>query len=290
MNRPINRSILLALWWALWSTSSILMSAGRAGAQTATVEPQPIYQQCQALTPGVAADDAVARGIASLTDKDPKVRAQIARQLGQSCDKRATEALIGLLQDQELSVRLAAIEAIGKLGDPDSVPALNELIDDKDWHVRLALVSSLASFNFFYPRNLVVNGIANPNGLEINDVDDMRVRCSAILTINQLKDVVHSRKPVLFLHLLLQSKHEPIRQLAEQTMFALKNTRNGASELIAILKQNNSPELRRWSAQWIGRLGIENGREILTEVAAKDAAPKVREAAAEALKALNGTK
>jgi HEAT repeat protein len=283
MNRPVFTNFLRPLCLLAW----VLVGVINVTAQTTTVRSQPIYQQCQALSAGSSGDDAVARAVVALKDNDPRVRAQNARELSSACDKRAIEPLTDLLQDQDLSVRLAAIEALGKLGDPESVRALNELVDDKDWRVRLALVGALASFNTYHARNLVVNGIANPNGVEITDLDDMRVRCAAVLTANQLTDVVHSRKSVLFLHGFLQSKHEPVRQLAEQAMFALKSTRNGSSELIGLLKGSSNPEIRRWSAQWIGKLGIENGRDSLTEVAAKDPDTKVKQAAAEALKALN---
>src|SRR5262245_3874554 len=45
------------------------------------LKPQPIYEQCPKLNAGTAADDPVAKAIASLKDKDPKVRAQSALQL-----------------------------------------------------------------------------------------------------------------------------------------------------------------------------------------------------------------
>lgn len=252
-------------------------------AQTQTVQPQPIYDQCAALTTGTAADDEVARAVHALKEKDAKARLQAAEKLGQSCDKRAVEPLIDLLKDSDPLTRAAAIEALGKLGDKGSVTPLIELIYDQDWRVRLALVSALASFKTFEARNTVVNGIANPSDKDIQDVDDMRVRCAAILTANQLKDVSHSRKSILFLYNFLNSSHAPIRQLAEQTMYALKQTRNGPTELIAIFKQNQNPELRRWSALWIGKLGIENGREVLQEAAANDRDPSVKQAANEAL-------
>jgi HEAT repeat protein len=286
MNRQINESIFTLLCLL----TCFLIGHGDIDAQTASVQPQPIYNQCRSLTMGSNPDDAVARAIASLKENDPKARALAAQQLGQSCDKRAVEPMIALLRDQDLPVRLAAIEALGRLGDPESVHELNGLVDDQDWRIRLALISSLASFHSYHPRNLVVNTIANPNGEDLTDPDDVRVRCAAILTANQMTDVVHSRKSILFLHIFLQSKLDPIRRIAEEAMFALKNTRNGPSELIGLLKLSNNVEIRLWTAQWIGKLGIENGRDVLTEVAAKDPHPKVKQAAAEALKALNKVK
>lgn len=265
---------------------SLLLIVPCARAQTAGVKPQPFYEQCPALKTGTADDDGVARHLAALKDKAAPVRAQAAEQLSQSCDSRAVEPLIDALQDEDPQVRIAVITALGKLGDTNAVQPLAEVINDKNWRVRMALVSALASFKTFRARNLVLNGIANASGADVSDEDDMRVRAAAILTVNQLKDVQYSRKAILFLYTFLTSPHAPIRQLAEQTMFELKNTRNAATELAAILKNDNNPELRRWVALWIGKLSMESNREVLQTAAANDADPGVRQTAAEALKQL----
>src|SRR5262249_40591876 len=203
----------------------LLLVLGCANAQTkvSPIKPQPIYEQCEKLNTGTATDDPVVKQIASLKEKDAKVRAQSALHLAKSCDGRAVDPLIDLLKDETPAVRVAAVEALGHLGHPDSVEDLINQIGDKDPSVRMALISSLASFKTFRARNMVLNGIANPSGADITDIDDMRVRCAAILTCNQIQDVSYSRKAVLFLHGFLQSQHEPIRMLAEQTMNELKN-------------------------------------------------------------------
>jgi HEAT repeat protein len=148
------------------------------------------------------------------------------------------------------------------------------------------MISAFASFNTFLARNAVVNHIANPSGADITDETDMRVRCAAILTACQLKDVSHSRKSILFLYGFLQSKHENIRKLAEQTLMELKSTRNGAREMAAILKQSNDPSLRRWAATWIGKIGLEDARDALQQAATNDADSSVRQLATESLKQL----
>ncbi len=270
----------------------LLLVCACASAQTQNpiVKPQPIYEQCKALNAGTATDDAVAKSIALLKDKDAKVRAQSAIGQAKACDTRAVDPLIDLLKDPDATVRAAAVEALGRLGHLDSSEDLINLIQDPDWRVRMALVSSLASFKTFRVRNMVLNGIANPSGADITDVDDMRVRCAAILTCNQITDTSYSRKAVLFLYAFLQSKHEPIRKLAEQTMFELKSTRNGPTEIAAILKQSNAPMLRRWAAEWIGKLALERGRTALEEAAASDADPTVKRLAAESLTRLKTAK
>jgi HEAT repeat protein len=262
-----------------------ICSCANAQTQGPAVKSQPTYEQCKTLAAGT--DAAIAKSIASLKDKDAQIRAQSALQIGKSCDARAVDPLIDLLKDAEPPVRIAAVEALGRLGSPDSAEDLINTIGDPDWRVRLALVGALASFKTFRARNMVLNGIANPSEADISNPDDMRVRCAAILTCNQLADVSFSRKAVLFLYNFLQSKHEPIRELARQTMFELKNTRNGPSEFAGILKQSNDPVLRRWAAEWMGRIGLEYGRTALEEAAANDADPAVKRMAAESLKALN---
>jgi HEAT repeat protein len=267
-----------------------LFATSQAQPQASPVKPQPIYEQCPALTAGKATDDAVMRAIASLKGKDAKIRTQAAQRLSQSCDRRAVDPLIELLNDEDPLIRIAAVEALGKLGDPASVSLLMDLTSDNHWRVRMALISALASFKIFGPRNVVLNGIANPGGVEITDENDIRVRCAAILTVNQLQDVQYSRKAILFLHFFQESKHENIRRLAEQTMYELKNTRNGPTEMYALLKQHYYFEIRRWMAYWIAKLNLENARAVLQDAAANDADQRVRQAASEALKQVPAAK
>lgn len=274
----------LALFLLLVAFTSF--DAACVKAQTPTVKALPIYDQCQELKPGTATDDTVAKAISALKSQDVKARTQAAQQLGQACDSRAIDPLIDALLDKEAAVRIATVEALGKLGDPNSVQPMIEIAHDPDLRVRMTLISSFASFKTFLARNAVVNHIANPNAEDIADESDVRVRCAAILTACQLKDVSHSRKSILFLYGFLNSQHATTRKLAEQTLLELKNTRNGATEMGAILKQSNDPMLRRWAATWIGKAGLEGARAALQEAATNDADGAVRQLAAESLKQL----
>lgn len=265
------------------------LSAAGAKAQSAPIKSLPIYEQCPELKTG-APGDAVAKAITALKSQDAKTRAQASQQLAQACDSRAADPLIDLLKDPDISVRLSAVEALGKLGDPTSVQLMIDAVGEQNSQVRMAMISAFASFKTFLARNAVVNAIANPSGADISDESDMRVRCAAILTACQLKDVQHSRKSILFLHDFLQSKHEIIRKLAEQTMFELKNTRNATSEMAGILSQSKAPYLRQWAALWIGKIGLEGARSALEEAAATDSDPAVKQQAAESLKQLHAAK
>ncbi len=256
-------------------------------AQNAPIKSLPIYEPCPALIAGTAQDDAVSKSIAILKSQDAKARIQATQQLSKACDKRATDPLLDLLSDPETSVRVAAAEALGRLGDQDSIQPMMDLVGTQNIEVKTAMTSAFASFPGFKGRNSVVNQIANPSGADITDEADMRLRCQAILTACQLKDVSHSRKSILFLYGFLESQHANIRALAEQTLMELKNTRNGETEMIAILKQNNNPVLRRWAATWIGKIGFTGAREALQEVAVSDSDAQVKQLAAEALKKLS---
>lgn len=286
MNRRIEKNLFcfpFLLVCALFATL-------QAQPPASPIKPQPFYKQCPALTTDKAADDAVTRAIASLKGKDAKIRTQAAQRLSQACDSRAVEPLIELLRDEDPLIRIAAVEALGKLGASEAVVYLVDLIFDNDWRVRMSLISTMASFKIFKARNAVLNGIANPGGVEVTDENDLRVRCAAILTVNQLQDVQYSRKAILFLHFFMESKQENIRRLAEQTMYELKNTRNGPTEMYALLKQHYFFEIRRWVAYWIAKLNLENAREVLQYAAINDSDQRVRQEASEALKQLPAAK
>jgi len=253
------------------------------------------YDQCASLSNtsagASAANDDVAKAIAALREKDQKVREQAAALLAKSCDARAVEPLNNLLKDEDPMARIAAVEAVGRLGDKSSVDPLTEMtFTEKDWRVRMAMIGSMLSFKSGFARAGVLNGIANPMGEDISDINDLYVRCSAILSCNQLSAVTYSRKGILFLRFFLTSKYPTTRQMAEQTLHELKNTRNAAAEFRAMLKSDLNPEMRRWAAEWIGKIGFENVGEVLSEAAANDPEPKVKQAAATALAALKNGK
>ena len=245
--------------------------------------PLPLLTRCAQRASDAAANQAAQPLIAKLRDKDAAVRAQAAEQLGKGCYQAAANPLVAALQDTAPPVRAAAITALGQLADRDTVEDLRMMTGDADTNVRLALIQALATFTSFSARNAVLNNIANPSDFEVVDETDARVRCVAILTLNDLSNVEYSRKGIYFVYGFLQSRHAVVRQVAEQTMLALKATRNAPTELIATLKTHNNPELRRWAAVWLGKLGIEIGREALTNAAINDANPTVKDAAGKAL-------
>ena len=80
-------------------------------------------------------------------DKEPEVRAQWAKYVGETGKKSEVDLVIRLLADPEPRVRFFAAQALGKLGIKEAVPALiaqRELSADSDPYVRHAVVVSLA--------------------------------------------------------------------------------------------------------------------------------------------------
>lgn len=94
-------------------------------------------------------DREVAKSLLPLSkDKEPEVRAQWAKYVGETGNKGEVDTVIRLLADSEPRVRFFAAQALGKLGIKEAVPALiaqRELNSDSDPYVRHAVVNSLAA-------------------------------------------------------------------------------------------------------------------------------------------------
>lgn len=81
-----------------------------------------------------------------LSDKDPEVRAQSAKVLGERRIAGASSTLAGALTDNNARVKFFAAMALGKIGSADSVPAILEMIrqnNDRDPWLRHAGVMGL---------------------------------------------------------------------------------------------------------------------------------------------------
>lgn len=67
---------------------------------------------------------------------DPRVRAAVARLLGQTGGAEGIAVLERLLDDPDATVRAAAVEALGRLGHWPAAARLAESMRDGDWEVR----------------------------------------------------------------------------------------------------------------------------------------------------------
>jgi len=203
--------------------------------------------------------------------------------VGRNCDKGAVEPLIDLLPTPSLRVRMAVIESLGRLGDPVAVDPLVQIVNTESNLVRRVIARTLLSIRRGISRSAALNWIANSSN-KLRDEEDLRLRGSVILSLNELNDNSTNRKAIMFLFSYQQSADSNVVRIADEIMSKIPATRNGARELIGIAKHSNDPTIRIWACSWIGRLRLTVGREVLTETAEKDISPLVRSAAAEALK------
>lgn len=268
-------------------TITLLLSAAAFAQESEKKYGKYVYPKCEVL--GTENAD-VPGQIAQLKDKNVSVREKAARSLGTSCDQRAVEPLMAVLTDPEAKVRAAAVESLGRLGDRAAVTPLIEMAQEKekDWSVRLVLGTSLATFQYHPAGYAALNSVANPQSDPVKSAEEMKARCNAILGINEMTDVRFSRKAILFLFRFLRETTDPqVKQVAEETLMKLSETRNGVHEIRAIFKQDTFPENRANAALWLGRHGVESARAMLTEASIGDGQPRVRQAAKEALAMLD---
>lgn len=82
-----------------------------------------------------------------LNDKDPEIRAQAAKLLGDSKAESATDTLIALLNDDEIRVQFFATQALGRIGAKNATAPIIKLLEhhqDSDVFLRQAGAIALA--------------------------------------------------------------------------------------------------------------------------------------------------
>ncbi len=114
-----------------------------------------------------------------LADKDPEVRAQSAKGLGDIRYERRGVALTKALTDPNSRVQFFAAQSLGKLGDAKSTPALLALLrtnDNKDPYLRHAAAHALAGIG----KNAALDaGVQDPSAA---------VRLGVVLAYRELRD------------------------------------------------------------------------------------------------------
>lgn len=85
-----------------------------------------------------------------LEDKDPEIRAQSAKVLGELRAKEARKSLLAMLNDLEPRAQFFASQALVKIPSIDNLPGLIDLLDknqNKDVYIRHGCVVALAAIN-----------------------------------------------------------------------------------------------------------------------------------------------
>ncbi len=114
-----------------------------------------------------------------LQDKDPEVRAQTAKALGDGRVDDAFDALVAALHDQNLRVQFFAAQSLGKLGRKEASASLFEVLKnnaDKDPFLVIAVTSALESLN---DSESIAAAIKDPS---------KSVRLGSLLTLRKLRD------------------------------------------------------------------------------------------------------
>lgn len=110
-----------------------------------------------------------------LKDKDPEIRAQAAKWLGDIKYQDAGTNLLALLADENPRVNFFAAEAIGRIGYEPATPSLLALLErnnDEDAYIRHAVTLALARFNNAEP--LVAISNHNSNAVRLGAVLSLR--------------------------------------------------------------------------------------------------------------------
>lgn len=264
---------------------ALLLGVGGVGEASAEeINPYPLLDQCQA--PRSNPQTAELAALVARSQEDEARLLSLIDRLGKSCDKEALDPLIGLLSNPSARVRMASIEALGRSGQQEAIdPLINILLGETD-EVRPALVRALLSLQFQNARAAVLNMFTHPLANPVERVEDMRVRACAILTFNQLNNTAYNQKAIGFLRTFMQSSNPEIVKIATETLTKLPQTRNGAREMIGLVRSNNIPMIRIWMCEWLGRLKVVEARGTLEQVAKSDPNQNARAAAAAALQNL----
>jgi len=192
-----------------------------------------------------------------LDDRDPEVRAQAARVLGDHHDQEAFNGFLHLLDDSSLRVRYFAAVGLGKLGRAQAVgPVLQMLREnaDRDIYLRHAGVMALTWINDF-------------SAIETAAKDSSRsVRLAALLAMRRLE------RPEVG-----QFLHDPDPQLALEAARAIDDVPISAAlpQLAALIDGPTLPDyvmIRMVNANY--RVGTPEAAAALARFAAKSDAPQ----------------
>jgi quinoprotein glucose dehydrogenase len=243
--------------------------------------------------------------IGLLADKNPEVRAQSARVLGERRIASALPSLIALLADSNARVSFFAAMALGKIGDAAAIPALFQMLrqnDDRDPWLRHAGVIGLTWIGEVEPL------------ITAAKTDLPAARRAALLALRRLHRpevaiLLNDKDPELVLEAARAINDEPINgALAELASLIDKTpeaeplarrvlnanlhlgTAENAKALAAFAARNGAGEAMRGEAleelaDWVH----PSGRDRVVGLWRPVAASRPREAAADALQPLLGS-
>ncbi len=247
---------------------------------------------------GPGANAAVSRlARALLEDNDEQTRRDCAAALGAIGDPQGRNALVRALKDSSYDVRGAAVAAVAKLGGPQAVETIMPALKDKLRPVRLRAVRSLGSLKARASASALVGMLtAEDNETksavvyalgEIGDPETVQALAAAAKNGNpQLRSLVatalgkiDSPRVVDPLVDLLRDTNNTTRHYAARSLGRTKDPR-AITPLVEVLRGDDGSG-RYEASIALGQIGEPAVGAL--QVALKDDAYEVREAAARAL-------
>lgn len=222
--------------------------------------------------------------MASLSDKDWRLRSNAAEILGSKRDPEIIKPMIEALNDKKSLVRRNAAEAMGDIDDPMVIEALIVALRDIDYDVRRLASDSLAKIGKSTVEPLIV-AMKNKN---------YKIQEGAIEALERMPMFagIRDRRAVMPLIDKLKDTNPYIRKLAARALGSVGGSGSlyetgdprAVEPLISALQDENS-DVREAAAQALGPTGDPHAVEPLIS-ALKDEDHFVRVRAAQALRGI----
>jgi HEAT repeat protein len=186
-----------------------------------------------------------------LTHKDPMVRAEAVRAVGQLKVPGTFPAVMALLSDGDLSVRAAAAEALGELGDSQAVADLERLAATGAGQLKLAAVGALGKFGS--------TAVLAPLRRALSDTDPT-VRLAAAQALGSIR----GEEAITVLQVVYTNKDEVV---VVRAVAAASAARLGDSRAVVQLNsdaQSQDNYVKVWAVWGLGEVGTR--AQLLTLV------------------------
>jgi HEAT repeat protein len=232
-------------------------------------------RQSAVLALGRIGDPSAVPALVKTLNADGELIIPAAGALAKIGDRRAFEALLGLIGHKDAAVRQAAVAAINSLGHPDMPARACVLLGDADPRVRESAVKIAGYFGYRECAESLIGLCEDP---------DENVRRAAIEHIPYLEDV----RVAAIVAGAIKSGSPRVRASAAQALAQVD-----AAQAVAHLLEAMGDEdawVRYFAARSVGKHGYTEALDALARLAQGDPASHVRIAAMDALGRIGGSR
>ena len=190
-------------------------------------------------------------------EKDPSVRHDAVKALGEIGDKQSVNPLIDLLNDRDSNLRRSVVVALGKIGDPSIIEALMTTLKDENANVRHHSAVALGKIGKPAVRPLVEAALKDENAAvrkaaaqALGKIDDLSaietlmaafkdenssVRKNAVVALTEIGEP--ARKP---LESVLQDEDDVVQKAAAEALGKIDR-----STKLAAKKENERAKIKK---------------------------------------------